>query len=707
MILLLALAAQAEELVLWHAWRGAEEQALARALDDFSAQTGHTVTTVAIPFGAFKSKLEAAVPRGNGPDVWIGAHDALGAWTAMRLVAPLPAGALEGGAFLPATVDAVTWQGAAYGVPLTFKTLVLLYDPERVQAPPATVDALLDEAARHTHPKSDTAPATFGLGVQAAETFFHAPWVLAGDGAFLGEGALDTPAHLAAYGLARRLAVDAGVAPAQPNAELLGRLYDEGRLAMWVTGPWAVPDRQRAVAAAPLPAVAPGRPARPWLTVDAAFVSAESERPDAAVALATALGGAAAAGHRLAARQAPARSDVAADDPLLRALTASARDAVPMPADPKLGASLEAVARALRGLLRGRLDPAQAAAEATTTARVLGRPAPPAADPRPWMAAAVVGLVALVAAAGRALGDASLRQRAWATRHDGLWIGPAALALTVLVVAPFLTGAAVSLFAYDDGAWRFVGITHFLDLLLARDWPAWHPLSFWFTLAVTLLWTATNVTLHVLFGVVLALALREPWIRLRPVFRALLVLPWAVPSYLTALLWKSLFHAQLGAINQLLGVIAGRPVVLDWFGSFTTAFAANLITNTWLGFPFMMVVSLGALQSIPRDLEEAAEIDGATWLQRLRHVVWPSLRPALLPAVILGSVWTFNMFNVIYLVSAGEPDGSTEILVSEAYRWAFSRGHRYGYAAAYAVLIFGVLVAWSRAANRLAGRRVI
>jgi arabinogalactan oligomer/maltooligosaccharide transport system permease protein len=113
------------------------------------------------------------------------------------------------------------------------------------------------------------------------------------------------------------------------------------------------------------------------------------------------------------------------------------------------------------------------------------------------------------------------------------------------------------------------------------------------------------------------------------------------------------------------------------------------------------VVTLGALQAIPRELEQAAEVDGATGWQRFRHVTLPLLKPALLPAVILGSVWTFNMFNIIYLVSGGEPDGSTEILISEAYRWAFSRGNRYGYAAAYALIIFAVLLFYSRVTRRL------
>jgi len=119
----------------------------------------------------------------------------------------------------------------------------------------------------------------------------------------------------------------------------------------------------------------------------------------------------------------------------------------------------------------------------------------------------------------------------------------------------------------------------------------------------------------------------------------------------------------------------------------------------------MMVVTLGALQAIPSDIEEAASIDGATGWQRFWAVTWPLLKPALLPAIVLGSIWTFNMFNIIYLVSGGEPDGGTEILISEAYRWAFTRGHRYGYAAAYAVLIFGVLLIYSKTTDRILTRR--
>ena len=160
-----------------------------------------------------------------------------------------------------------------------------------------------------------------------------------------------------------------------------------------------------------------------------------------------------------------------------------------------------------------------------------------------------------------------------------------------------------------------------------------------------------------------------------------------------------MFHEQFGAITAILKAFGAEPI--SWFSKFSTAFAANVSTNVWLGFPFMMVVVLGALTSIPKDVLEAAEVDGATRFQRFRLVTWPLLGPSLLPSVVLGCVWTFNMFNVVFLVSGGEPDGQTDILISEAYRWAFTRDAQYGYAAAYAVLIFLMLLSGSKLLSRI------
>jgi arabinogalactan oligomer/maltooligosaccharide transport system permease protein len=282
------------------------------------------------------------------------------------------------------------------------------------------------------------------------------------------------------------------------------------------------------------------------------------------------------------------------------------------------------------------------------------------------------------------------------------YLAPAALGMGILVLAPFVTGLVLGFFDHARGEWHYVGLSNFAAILSGGGRDFDDPLNFWFTLVVTLAWTSINVALHVSLGVVLALALRERWLRARGVFRVLLVLPWAIPNYITALIWRGMFQTQFGAVNALLGAAGIAKVA--WFSHFASAFSADVITNTWLGFPFMMVVALGALESIPRDLYEAAAVDGASAWARFRHITLPQLRPAILPAVVLGSIWTFNMFNVIYLVSGGKPGGSTDILVTQAYRWAFERGQRFGMAAAYATIIFVILVGWTLLANRLTRR---
>ena len=702
-VLLVSLPAQADEIVLWHAYRDAEEGALQEAAKAFELESGHQVELVAIPFGAFASKLETAIPRGNGPDLFIASHDQLGKWTGMGLVQAVAEVAPE---HTPASVEAMRWEGQIWGRPLAYKSLLLFYDPTKISAAPRTTDEMLELARKHTGDGS------YGLAYQASEPYFHAPWVHAFGGAAYdenGEVHLDAKPHVDALTFAARLALEEKVVPQQPTAQLIAQLYSDGNAAMVISGPWFLAGLDREIAAAPLPIVSEtGLPARPYLTVEGVFLAAQAQHAVPAGALAEFLSGRSGAQIRQAtARQAVTWQGLDVDDPLLAALAEQARTAVPMPADPGVANVFEAQARALRKVLRGASEPQAAMDGAQTYYRILSKPPPPAVSPLPYLI--LIGLTALgaLAWASAPLRDPYERARLWTHRWDYLWIGPAGFSLGLLVVVPFLTGAGVAFFAHDAGEWTFVGLSNFADIVLARDWPVTSPMSFFYTLTVTVLWTVTNLVLHVGLGVALALILREPWIRMRAVWRALLIIPWAVPNYITALIWKGMFHAQYGAVNALLGVFAGRNVEFDWFASFARAFTANLVTNTWLGFPFMMVVTLGALQSIPRDLEEAAEVDGASWMFRFRHVVWPLLQPALLPAIILGSVWTFNMFNVIYLMSAGEPDGSTEILISEAYRWAFSRGNRYGYAAAYAVLIFFVLLAYSRGANRLVGKKVL
>lgn len=278
------------------------------------------------------------------------------------------------------------------------------------------------------------------------------------------------------------------------------------------------------------------------------------------------------------------------------------------------------------------------------------------------------------------------------------YMAPAMLGLAVLVFIPVTYGVSLGFLGRIYNTYEFVGFANYVEIVSATDFT--HPRNFYFTLAVTVLWTVANISLHVSIGLTLALLLNDEMLKAKGIYRVILIVPWAIPNYVTALIWKSLFHKQFGAVNALLNSLGLEDI--SWFQAFWPAFSANVATNTWLGFPFMMVISLGALQSIPTDLYEAARVDGASWWQRFKTITLPLLMPALVPAVIVGTVWTFNMFNIIYLVSGGAPNGSSDILITEAFRWAFE-GDRRGFAAAYSTIIFFILLAFTLVTNRITG----
>lgn len=272
------------------------------------------------------------------------------------------------------------------------------------------------------------------------------------------------------------------------------------------------------------------------------------------------------------------------------------------------------------------------------------------------------------------------------TRLAYFYTMPALILMALVVFYPFfynvvLAFSNMSLIHFRD--WKLIGIRNFL-LVLKEG-------TFWYFFFKTILWTGLNLVFHVSIGVFLATRLNQA-IRGKSVFRTLLILPWAVPPYITALTWRGLFNSEYGAINLLLDQFLGFtiPLTTEW-----GAFTACLITNIWLGFPFMMIIALGGLQSIPQALYEAAEIDGASAWQQFKTITVPLLKPVMVPAITLGVVWTFNNLNVVWLVSnGGEPSDKTHILVSWVYKSGFTY-FRMGYAAAFSVIIFVILFLFS------------
>jgi len=280
------------------------------------------------------------------------------------------------------------------------------------------------------------------------------------------------------------------------------------------------------------------------------------------------------------------------------------------------------------------------------------------------------------------IGQAKVNRLAYA------YVMPAMIVMAAVVLWPFLYNVAISFTNMNLSHFRdfdFVALRNYINVATGK--------SFWYFFMKTVLWTAVNIVFHVGIGVFLAILLNKD-LKGKTFFRTLLILPWAVPQYITALTWRGMFNSEYGAISIILD--NWFNISIPWLTTEWGAFSACVITNIWLGFPFMMIIALGGLQSIPDELYEAAEIDGASWLQKLKNITIPLLKPVMVPAITLGVIWTFNNFNVVWLVSnGGEPSDTTHILVSWVYKAGFTY-FRLGYAAAFSMIIFAILWLFSK-----------
>ncbi len=269
-------------------------------------------------------------------------------------------------------------------------------------------------------------------------------------------------------------------------------------------------------------------------------------------------------------------------------------------------------------------------------------------------------------------------------------ISPAIIGLLVLQVFPLLWEARLSFtnmslkhfFNYD-----FIGLRNYARVFTE---PVLKQVRFFPLLARTVLWTAVNIIFHVVGGMCLALLLNRE-MKLRGLYRMIIIIPWALPQVVAVLAWRGEFNFEYGWINLILQRIGLMPV--PWLTSAVPNFIAMCMVNIWLGIPFMTVIFLGGLQSISGEFYDAAEIDGASKWQSFWNVTLPLMRPIMAPAVILGTVWTFNTFNVSFFINQFELETS-DILVTALFRAAFQY-NRYGFAAAFAFVIFFILLAYS------------
>jgi arabinogalactan oligomer/maltooligosaccharide transport system permease protein len=172
------------------------------------------------------------------------------------------------------------------------------------------------------------------------------------------------------------------------------------------------------------------------------------------------------------------------------------------------------------------------------------------------------------------------------------------------------------------------------------------------------------------------------------IYRTLLILPWAIPQVIAVLAWRGEFNFTYGYFNIILTRLGLTPVA--WMTDPTANFIAMCMTNIWLGIPFMSVTLLGGLQSISTEYYEAAEMDGANGWQQFKNITLPLIQPVLTPAILLGTFWTFNNFNVPFFINQNELE-SSDIMVTGLFRAAFQY-NRYGFSAAFAFVIFALLL---------------
>ncbi|MEU9406958.1 sugar ABC transporter permease [Streptomyces sp. NPDC048281] len=267
----------------------------------------------------------------------------------------------------------------------------------------------------------------------------------------------------------------------------------------------------------------------------------------------------------------------------------------------------------------------------------------------------------------------------------GAWflVLPALIPILVLSVGPLLYGILLAFTDAQSGrtaATRWIGGLNFRDLL--------HDTLFWESFRIGLVWAVGVTVPQFLLALGLALLLDQE-LRLRWLARALAIVPWAMPEVVVGIIWRLVYNPDAGVLNETLhdlGLGDGR----DWLSGLGTALPAVIVVGVWAGMPQTTVALLAGLQNTPRELHEAAAVDGAGAWRRFRTVTWPALRPIALAVTALNLIWNFNSFALVYVLTSGGPGGKTRLPMLFAYEEAFRYG-QFGYAAAMGCVMVAVI----------------
>lgn len=263
---------------------------------------------------------------------------------------------------------------------------------------------------------------------------------------------------------------------------------------------------------------------------------------------------------------------------------------------------------------------------------------------------------------------------------------PALLPIVVLSVIPLMRG--IYLGFTDARAGRnvdtnFTGVENYRELM--------NDDLFWSAFRIGLVWAFAVTILQFVLAFGLALLLSQP-LKFRGFARVMALVPWAMPPVIVGIMWRLVYHPDAGLLNEVLYRGGAEGLQHNWLGDFSTALPAVIMVGVWSGMPQTTIVLLAGLSGVPRELHEAAAVDGATAWQRFRSVTVPSLMPVIVAITSLDFIWNFNSFGLVYVLTAGGPGGRTMLPMLFAYEEAFRYGN-YGYAAALGNVMVVIIVA--------------
>jgi len=365
-------ALSAADLVVWHAYRAEEKEALekvAAAYNASPAAKGNRVTTLAVPYDGFADKISAAVPRGKGPDIFIFAQDRLGGWIeAGNTVEPIDF-FLEKetkARFIPTTMEAMTYRGTVYGLPLNFKVITMIYNKKLVASPPKTSGQLVATAKKLTN----KAAGKFGLAYSFADFYYHAALMNGFGGRVFAAGAkpvLNNPENIRSLELLMKWFKKDQILPAEPSTALITSLFNGGKAAIVFSGPWFLGEIAKEIdyGLAPLPTLdeAGGKPMRPWMTVEGVYIAAPSKNKDAAYEFARYLTDVATGkimaleGRQTPANQAVYKDPQVAKDAVIDLFRRQVEVAVPMPNVPEMTMVWSPATTAMNTITKGAATP--------------------------------------------------------------------------------------------------------------------------------------------------------------------------------------------------------------------------------------------------------------------------------------------------------------------------------------------------------------